>query len=108
MKRLLDYDPFTGVSTYHEYDPMTDRTYIETVQDVEPFLENNKRLQNDTDYSRKGIKREWWHAATIPISVQYQWMKEGIDVMNKDHWPAVKRKLQDPEWRYLKTTTGRL
>lgn len=107
MRRLLDYDPILGIETYHDYDESSGKAYIETVQDVEPFLENNKRLQNDADYSKKGIKREWWHVATIPISVQYQWLKEGIDLMNKDHLPAIKKKLADPDWKYLKTTAGR-
>jgi hypothetical protein len=45
-----------------------------------------------------------WKVASIPIGVQYKWLiHHGVDVMNRDHWPKVKRLLNDPEWRYLKT-----
>lgn len=108
-KRVLDHDAEAGVTTYHAYDDATDTTYIETVQNVAPFLERNRRLRNDPDYKRRGIKNEWMHFASIPISVQYQWLKEfGVDTLNRDHWPKVKRLLQDPEWSYLRTTTGGL
>jgi len=109
MKRLFDYDPLTGVTQYFHYDELTGNWGIESVQDVEPFLELNKALQNDPEYSRQGIKQSWWHVARIPILVQEKWLREeGIDIYNKDHWPKVKQKLNDPEWRYLRTATGKI
>lgn len=108
-RRLLDHDPESRISTWHSYDEHTDTTYIETVQDVEPWLEANKQLQNDEEYKRRGIKNEWYHVASIPIGVQYKWLKEkGVDIYNKDHWPAVRRLLNDPEYRYLRTSTGKV
>lgn len=106
MKRLLDFDPLTGVKTYHDYDHATQQTVIERVQDVQPFLDANKSLANDAGYMRKGIKQSWMHAATIPNIVQEQWYKEGIDIFNKDHWRKVRQKLNSPEWKYLKTING--
>lgn len=108
MKRLLEHDPLTGITQYHYYDPLTKETTIETIQDVEPILEMNRSLQNDNDYSKSGMKNEFWHAARIPNNVQYQWLKEGIDIFNKDHWPKVKQKLNDPEWRHLRTSLGKV
>lgn len=108
MKRLLDYDPLTGITQYHHYDPITKTTTIETIQDVEPFLEMNKSMQNDIEYSRQGMKNEFWHAATIPVLVQYQWLKEGIDLFDKEDWPKVRAKLNDPNWRLLRTSLGRV
>jgi hypothetical protein len=107
MKRLLDYDPFTGVTQYFHYDDMSGDWGIESVQDVEPIIDTNKAMQNDDNYSRDGIKNEFWHVARIPVTIQEKWLREdGIDIYNKDHWPKVKRKLNDPDYRYLKTTTG--
>ena len=41
--------------------------------------------------------------------VALKWKEErGIDVFNRDHWPAVKKLLRDPEWRYLRTSPGRI
>jgi hypothetical protein len=106
-KRYLDKDPFTGIDSYHDYDDDKGITYIQQVQDVEPILERTKALSN-TSHSKDGIKRNWWHAAIIPNIVIEKWLQEGVNFYNKDHWPAVKRKLNDPEWRYLRTGSGKL
>src|SRR5262245_32377197 len=108
MRRLLDSDRVTGVAEYHGYDDLTDRTIIETVQDVAPILERNRALQNADDQGWSG-SRDLRRAATIPDIIILKWRNEyGIDVFNRDHWPAVKRLLNDPEWRYLRTAPGRL
>ncbi len=45
--------------------------------------------------------------AKIPNIVIEKWKAEfGVDVLNKDHWPKVKKLLNDPEYRWLKTTAG--
>ena len=105
---FLDYDPITGIKTYHHYDHDTKITRIESVQDVEPILEMNKELAK-TEHQAKGIKNSWWHAASVPNLIIEKWLKEdGIDFFNQDHWPAIKRKLNSPEWRYLRTGRGKL
>lgn len=106
-KRLLDHDPETGVTEYFHYDHTTDTSYVETVQDVEPILDINKTLQNDEDYTRKGIKEEMWHFAQIPIWVQMKWLSEyGLEnwPMHPNNSKLLFRLLNSPEWRYLKTT----
>jgi hypothetical protein len=107
-RRLLDFDAQTGIAEYHRYDSLTDRTVIETVQDVEPILERNRMLQNADDRGWSA-SRDLRRAATIPDIIVLKWRSDyGIDVFNRDHWPAVKRLLNDPEWRYLRTAPGRL
>jgi hypothetical protein len=106
-KRIVDYDPFTGMTTTFDYDFSSNTTYVGREQDFSLLLDANKALQNDESYSKQGIKSEWWHMAKIPNIVIEKWKNEkGIDVLNKDHWPAVKRLLNDPEYRWLKTTAG--
>lgn len=116
-KRLIDYDPTTGVATYHAHDAMARKTYIETVQDVAPVLERNKAIQNMddggarglTEYSRKGIKANWWHVGEIPNVVMEKWLRDyGVNALKSDHWPKVRKLLNDPEWRYLRTGLGRV
>ena len=106
-KRLLDYDPFTGIMTWHDYDEADDKTIIGYSQDVEPILEANKRDQNDgRGRSPSGDLR---CLAEIPPIVQLKWLAEdGIDVANPNHLPAVIRKLNDPDWRHLRVDLGRL
>lgn len=106
-KRLLSYDPITGLETWHDYDAQEDKTVIIYSADSKPVLEQNKAMTNDTDFSKKGIKDGWWLYASIPVMVQVKWLIEkGVDVYNKHHGPQISRLLEDPEYRYLKTTTG--
>lgn len=106
LKRILDYDPFTGITTTFDYIPETDTTVLYREQDVSAILDANKRIQNDTEISKNGIKNSWWHYAQIPNIVIEKWLNEyGVDLYNKDHQKAVFKLLNQPEYRYLKTTT---
>lgn len=106
-KRLLSYDPATGLETWFSYDALTDETIISYTADSTTILERNKRMANDADYSKKGIKQEFWHFATIPVEVQMDWMiNKGVDIYNPDHNKKVSQLLNDPDYRYLKTTNG--
>ena len=106
-KRIVDFDPFTGITTYFDYDHASNTTYVGSEQNISHILDINKALQNDTDYSKQGIREEWWHVAKIPNIVIEKWKNEfGIDVLNKDHWPRVKKLRNDPEYKWLKTTAG--
>lgn len=102
-KRFFDHDPLTGITSYfHDHDD-PEKFSISTEQDVTPFLEANKAKQNSgKDYWKSG--GDFRHEATIPIGVQHLWLeKYGIEVWNPDHLPDVVKRLNDPEWRYLKT-----
>jgi hypothetical protein len=76
------------------------------VQDVGAVLDQNKKLQNHNDgYSES---RELRRVASIPAVVIEQWKNEGIDIFNPDHAVAVARKLNDPDYAYLRTAGGNL
>ena len=107
MKRVLDYDPLTRTTTYHEYDSLEDKTIITEVQDIEPYLERSQRLRNDDDYTRKGIKEEMWHYASIPnVVIEKMRSEDGVDVYQKGNEKAV-LKLLNTKYSYLKTTRKR-
>ena len=79
---------------------------VQYTQDVEPYLEENKRLQG---MEQNGFFKK---VAQIPNVVTMQWMTEdGI------YWPSLpkdergiylRRKLNDPQYQYLKTTAGKV
>jgi hypothetical protein len=99
-KRLLDYDAFTGLITWHDYDEATETTYLHYQQDVEPLLDACKHDVNHAD--RKlgdGV-----HVASIPASVQIKWLVDhGVDALSQD--PGQKRavaRLLDGEYKHLK------
>ena len=107
MRRFLGNDPITGITEYFHFDDMTKEIHIESVQDVEPLLDLNRSMANDEDYTKQGIKNGTWHYASIPTIVQLKWLNE---YGSKD-WPMkpgneklLFRLLNNPEWRYLKST----
>ena len=101
MKRMFDYDAQTGVRETFESTP--DGFTIRTEQDCEPILELNKAKQS-MGRAFYASDPDMWKVAEIPIVVQMKWLVEdGIDIYNRDHWKAVKKKLNSNEYRYLKT-----
>lgn len=71
-------------------------------QDVEALLDRNKAAAN-AGATDKGIKDGLWHYASIPLTVQYELMKKGINVQSKYD----RAKLLDEinaNYPYLKTT----
>jgi hypothetical protein len=75
-------------------------------EDVGPLLAQNREKFKDEGrgYSPS---REWREVADIPEIVYHVWLKEhGVDLFKKDHWPAVKRLLNSPDYRWLRTSPG--
>lgn len=92
--------------TRWSYDEPSGEHIVTRAQDVQPILEENKRLMNLNDgYSPT---RELRRVASIPFVVIEQWRAEGIDIFNKDHREAFRRKLNDPENLFLRTAPGRV
>lgn len=104
-KTLFDHDPLTGMTIWWHENELTGEVAFEYEQDVEPILEENKALQNMDEVTKQGFKNEFWRYASIPNGIQMKWLlEEGLDVYDKNAWPQVMRKLNDPEYRHLKTT----
>lgn len=102
----LHFDGAYGLLSNFHTEPDGERFAVETVADVEPIIDLNKALANDGDgYSPS---RELRRIASIPLVIVEKWKNEfGVDVFNKDHAQAVRRLLNDPDWRYLRTSPGR-
>ena len=100
---MVDSSPIKRKSTY---DASEDKIVQHSVQDIEPLIELNKKEFNK-DYIHGGVEtRETGmrKVASIPLVIVEKWRKEyGIDMMNKDHWPKIKKLLNDPEYRFLRT-----
>ena len=106
MKRVLDYNPLTGESVVFNYDDATDVLTLVHEQDVSGILDQNKALAADTDRTKKQIKDDMLHYASVPNSVILKWqLEKGVDVFNTKHRKKVFKLLNDPEYRYLKTTS---
>jgi len=109
VKRLLDYDALTGVSTWHEYDHASKTRIIGMTQDVGPLLEANKRtaIEGSNTMAEKGTMRMHLHAR-IPVLWREQFIKKyGKDISDPSVRKEYFRELEDPDHRYLKTTWKR-
>jgi len=106
MKRLLDYDPLTGVKEIFHHDDKTGEWAIETQQDVTAQLEAAKDMRNDPDISNNGIKNGRWHYAHIPNLVMNMMINEdGVNPLDPNNATKVGQ-LIDTKYEYLKLTSG--
>jgi hypothetical protein len=89
---------------FHYHNP-TGEFAIEHIENIQPLIDSNKKLQNE-DHS---IRDEFRLSARIPMTVYYEWKRKfGVDLYNKNHSQAVKKLLNSPDYRYLKTTNRRI
>lgn len=100
-------DPGSPVQSFYRWDGRSDRYEIMYASEVGDLIEDNKRQQTHNDgYSKS---REVRRAASIPLGVRTKWLvEEGWDAFDPENWPRLKRRLNDPEWRHLRTADGHL
>ncbi len=80
---------------------------ILSLQDVASILEDNRAQYNHND--GYNADRSMRRVAYIPQIIIQKWLnEEGLDVWNPEHKQRLMRKLNDPDWRYLRTAEGRL
>src|SRR5687768_17121496 len=85
MQKWLEYDPVTGVQETNYASDDDNRLIVTKQEDVQPLLDRNAELRNSkaTDI---GIKKGLWHYASIPVTVQYELLKKGINIHRlEDH-----------------------
>jgi len=103
MAEIIDVDPWSGATTTLDYDEDTERLIVKTLCDVQPVIDRNKALENHSD-GWVDEAHTMRLAASIPVTVALKWLQEyGVSCWRKDHWPAVRKLLNDPEWRHLRT-----
>lgn len=83
---------------------------IEHVQDVEPILRWNREARNEEQRSEWGR-----HVARIPNVIYVRWLDEehargntALRMFTPEFDRIVQKKLEDPEWAYLRTDRSRL
>lgn len=84
------------VPTIYHYDEHDDALHVERWMDAEPTLEKIKRLRS-LGFDGYNSDRSMRAFAEIPITIIEQWKKEGVDILNQDHWPEVRRRLMSPD-----------
>lgn len=97
LKRVLSYDPATRTKTTYHYDWKTDDSYIQTQQDVQPILEDNKIWRNDVDQRKHDFRR----VASIPLHLFYQ-----IPAAIRNDSKELRKWLNQPEHSAFRTWEG--
>lgn len=102
--RLLSVSP-DGLEKWFVHDPIEKtNTIIYKQPDLEPVLEYTKALRLAQEYTKQGIKREWWHYAHIPNIVLMKLRTEyGLDYWNDNHKKRIFEVLER-DFPYLKVT----
>ena len=79
-----------------------------TQQNVAPVLDNNHVLRNHEDRGYTHSK-DMRRVASIPVVLIEQWLRDdGLDIYNPDHADRLMKKLNDPDYAYLRTAPGHL
>jgi hypothetical protein len=94
------------VQVFHESQSGEEIT-IESFQDVTPILEANAKdyLSGHDGYSPS---RDWKKVASIPVIEVHRMLQNGINIFDRNDWPKVAAKLDDPEWSKFRTSPGRI
>jgi hypothetical protein len=98
MKKVMDFDPNTGIKHVFHYDNLTDEATITAEQDVDHIIEQNKQLMNEAP-EKWG---EWTRVAQIPMVIYLDLQKKGI----LTDQVALKRWLNDPDNKFFRTKAG--
>ncbi len=102
MDRFFDAVPEAGIVRTFHYDPVEERFWIATEQNVEDLVEQNKAISNEiTSLDRHGEMRR---VASIPLNVYMELREKGIVQDQK----AFKRWLNDPDNRFFRTSPGKV
>lgn len=106
-RRIFDVDPLSGMTTWFSYDPITKTSILEYEQDVQDELDLNTAMKNSAGYTKRGIKKDWWHYGHIPDSICIKMLTEfGINVWSgeKEDIRRVFDFINQRDYNRLKTT----
>lgn len=102
------YDPASGITDQYFYDDATNRLTIRRLQDVEAVLDDNKSNFNQHDGIKYNDSKGLHQVATIPNILIEKWLREeGFNWYTATD-SEKRKKLNDPDYRYLKVRPGKL
>ena len=104
-RRIFDRDPVTGLTRYFHPSDDGESFTIETVMDVEPILETNKRFYNaESHKSSRKFKGDMKRVASIPMHIYMELIAKGLDKDQK----ALRKWLTDSENLAFRVGLGRV
>ena len=116
-ERCLSYDEATGKTEIYHYDAIENRSIIETVQDIEPILIQNRAEYNSFDENARWgspsrqSQEIFHHVGRVPDVILEKMppeMRQGIMSGKGLRGKAWKRWINDPDNRMFRTRPGRV
>lgn len=111
MRKLIGSDKsWNGIVTNYFWDTSSRKLVVQRVQQVDEELAQNRAEYNshsDHAATRYSSKRPMHKVASIPPGLVEQWMKEGFNIFTASD-AELRRRLNDPQYRKLRTMPGRL
>lgn len=101
MPILFDFDPQTKISTFFDYDPISDKVHLTYNQDVSKILDDAKERRSQA--KPKGKVESWAHYAVIPAIVEMELAKKGLKLNDKNATRAIIREIET-NYPYCKVT----
>ena len=111
MTKIVDYDPYTGVTETFHKDPMSGVIKIHQSKDLGPLLKQNAIERNSAS---SGFKGETFHkVASVDMIVIDMWRQElkakghdNYDPLAKENKLWLMAKLNSRDYRKLRTKEG--
>lgn len=108
MRKIYEsYEPETGITEQVFHDEMTKKTTIRRLQDVEGVIADNKKQFNLHGNKQYNDSDGLHKVATIPLMVIEKWIREGFNWYESTDAER-RKKLNDPDNRYLLVRPGKL
>ena len=103
-----EYDQTSGITDQYFYDDMTKKLTIRRLQDVKATLNDNKANFNQHDGIKFNDSKGLHQVARIPHILIEKWLREeGFNWMTASDADK-RKKLNDPDYRYLRVRPGKL
>lgn len=102
-------EPFftSAAGTRHYWEDTPDGPIIRTVADIGPALDCAKNMANENDGYTPS--RDLRRAFFLPDVIIMKWLnEEGWNALNPHHHDRLVKKLNDPDWAYLRTAPGQI
>lgn len=103
----VGWDTWSGIASKYVRSEKKGKWHLQSRSaDLQSNVDENKRQQNEDRNRFKVDGVTFERVASIPLFIVELWKKQyGLDIFNKDHEKAIERLLNNPDLRYLKTTS---
>lgn len=79
-----------------------------STQENDPILEHNAQLRSQDDRGYTSASKDFRREGSVPLALVEKWKREdGVNVLHPDGHDYLKRKLNDYDFAYLRTSPGK-